>query len=285
MLGECPICGKGFDKKRGNITCSKTCSNAWRSKTMKGLLHKPFIDKTRICPICGSEFQAKRKEIATCSSKCGHLLQATKISGKNNSNYNNNLPIINCEHCNKPFRAHKSVGREIAKYCSKACSDLDKVKPKKILICMECGKTFSRNRWKVDETTKMYCSRECYIKNINLRSYKVDLMVEWCKEKGLVIEEEKSFPWLKNSKGYNLYIDLFIPSFNIGIEYDGRHHFKPTFQLDTTTMLDHRKYLDGLKNTLCENNGIKLFRFRYDEQFDKNYFFNKLDLDLFSPGE
>lgn len=278
MLKECPICNKNFEGRSNRITCSKCCGNIWRSKTMKGLQHGPFIDRTRICPICNSEFQAKRKERVACSSKCAHLLQSIKISGENNGNYNKDLSTVSCKYCNKPFRpCLTQIERRVGKYCSKACCDLDKIKPKEILVCMECDKTFDRNRWKVDETTKRYCSRECYSKNFNLRSYKIDLMIEWCKEKNLVVEEEKSFMWLKNLKGYNLYIDLFIPSNDIAIEYDGRHHFKSTFKGDTVMTLHHRKHLDELKDTLCKNNGIKLFRFRYDEQFDKEYFFNKLE--------
>jgi hypothetical protein len=171
----------------------------------------------------------------------------------------------------------RPTGGQVGKYCSKNCCDLDKIVSKSRVVCEECGITFEKDRWKVDFTTKMFCSRKCYAKNFNRRSPKVDLMVCWLKELGLKVEEEKSFPWLKNPNGYNLYLDVFVPDKLLAIEYDGRHHYKPTFEKDNSAIVLYRQTLDKLKDKLCSKYCITLIRFRYDEPFDKKHFLNKLE--------
>jgi len=283
MIKICPICKKEFNCRKEQILCGVVCAAIWRSETMKDIKHTKFHKKEIICPVCGECFIPKRKEQQTCSVKCGHKVQFLKISGENNGNYNENLIYKSCFYCGKQFRPDTTqLKRGTGKYCSKKCCDLAKIKPKMELKCLECGKIFKRDRWKVDFYTKMYCSRKCYTKNFNLRSYKVDLMIEWLDELDVRVEEEKTFTWLKGVNGYNLYLDLFIPKYSIAIEYDGKHHFKPTFKGDNNNTVSYRQELDNIKNTLCNEHDINLIRFSYDEDFNKEYFFRKLKL-WYSP--
>ena len=64
--------------------------------------------------------------------------------------------------------------------------------------------------------------------------------------KTLQVEESKHFPWL----GYRE-IDLYLPTLNLGIEYDGRQWHKNTER-------------DILKDDLCHKNGLTLLRIRED---------------------
>lgn len=284
MIKICPICKEEFSCRKEQVSCGIICAAKLRSKTMKGIKHVKFHKKEIICPVCGECFIPKRKEQQTCSIKCGHKLQAFKISGKGNGNYNENIVYRSCLYCGKQFRPGTTqLKRRTGKfYCSKKCCDLAKVKPKTELKCFECGRSFKRDRWKVDFYTKMYCSRKCYIKNVNLRSYKVDLMIEWLDELCVKVEEEKTFDWLKGANGYSLYLDLFIPKHSIAIEYDGEHHFKPRFKGDNINTLFYRQGLDTIKNTLCKEHNIDLIRFSYNEDFNKKHFFKKLKL-WYSP--
>lgn len=61
--------------------------------------------------------------------------------------------------------------------------------------------------------------------------------------------------WLRGDKGLPLEIDMFNPDF-FGLEYQGKHHFKPTgYTHDTLVQISAR---DALKVAQCEKKEIKL---------------------------
>lgn len=80
------------------------------------------------------------------------------------------------------------------------------------------------------------------------------------------VQVEKTWTWLKNDQtNKNLYIDFYIPKFNIAIEYDGEQHYK-MFTSFYKTKNDFQKALkrDELKNNLLKKNKIDLIRIPYD---------------------
>lgn len=275
MLKICPICKTEFNKRKEQITCSKRCAAIWRSKIMKGLKHKHFNKKLKNCPICKKLFVPKRKERKTCSVECGHKLQGMKVEGSNNGLYNENLPIHICKECGKKFRPITTqINRGFGKFCSVKCSNKNKIVEEVPYICEECGKI---KYAKPARALKMqYCSRSCYLKNCNKRSYKVDYMVSVLKNLGYKVEEEKSFCWLKTIRGHHLFLDLFLPDQSIAIEYDGQHHYKLSLGYDTWGDVKYRQKLDKLKDSLCESNGINMIRFKYDENLSQEYILYKL---------
>lgn len=68
-------------------------------------------------------------------------------------------------------------------------------------------------------------------------------------------EFQKRFPWLKNKK--QLSLDFYLPDFNIAIECQGEQHLKKERCFENRTF-DKQVYLDKIKNSLCENNGITI---------------------------
>lgn len=60
--------------------------------------------------------------------------------------------------------------------------------------------------------------------------------------------------------GSKIYLDFYIPSIKLAIEYDGQHHFKNKDQVK----LREQQIRDSAKNKWCKRNGIKMIR------FDKN---------------
>lgn len=133
-------------------------------------------------------------------------------------------------------------------------------------------------------------------------SYLGDLSIlvnEWVREAENALREMKGLPkigegWLNETllyniivsifkeKGYNvihhsfpsflgrLEIDIHIPSFNLGIEYQGIQHYEPIEFFGGQEGFENRIRSDKLKKELCELNGVELIYFSYDEQIDEN---------------
>lgn len=69
---------------------------------------------------------------------------------------------------------------------------------------------------------------------------------------------------LKDCKNKSkLRFDFYIPSRNLCIEFDGIQHFKPVSIFGGLDGFIDTKLRDGIKNTWCHINNIKLIRFNY----------------------
>ena len=79
-----------------------------------------------------------------------------------------------------------------------------------------------------------------------------DLLIEL----GLTFEKEKGFNWLRNQ--LPLYLDFFLPEFNLAIEADGEQHYISKRGGDAEF---HETLIrDKVKFTLCKENGISVLR-------------------------
>jgi len=82
---------------------------------------------------------------------------------------------------------------------------------------------------------------------------------------------EKTFEDLKDK--ILLRFDFYLPEYNLLIEYDGHHHFKPVrFNGISEEVAEenfkNQKIRDKMKNKYCKENNIKLLRIKYTD-FDK----------------
>ena len=74
-------------------------------------------------------------------------------------------------------------------------------------------------------------------------------------------------------------LDIFIPSLNVGVEYQGEQHFIPLSHLGGVAAYNKTKERDERKNLICKKNGIKLFYvvpkkfYKYNEMYSKNTYF------------
>lgn len=85
--------------------------------------------------------------------------------------------------------------------------------------------------------------------------------------------------WLKNENSkYNQEIDIFIPKYNIGIEYQGRHHFVDIY--NDENKFNKTKELDYYKFKLCKKIGVKLFYFTTDKRNVPKNYFSKIYTDI-----
>jgi len=73
-----------------------------------------------------------------------------------------------------------------------------------------------------------------------------------------------------------LELDVFIPSLNIGIEYQGIQHFEPIEHWGGKASLEQVMERDKRKKRLCKKNGIKLVFLYYNEELSRELVENKI---------
>ena len=69
--------------------------------------------------------------------------------------------------------------------------------------------------------------------------------------------------------------DIYIPLFNICIEFDGKQHYEINNNFGGENEFEKIKLRDNIKTQYCINNNMNLIRIRYDECVDEklsNYF-------------
>lgn len=85
--------------------------------------------------------------------------------------------------------------------------------------------------------------------------------------------KEQTFDWLINpSTGKHLYLDAYFPQHNIALEYNGPQHYMIDRRYTTTKeQLEHRQYLDQLKQNLLQEHGVKIIVIHYKDIVNDNY--------------
>lgn len=78
---------------------------------------------------------------------------------------------------------------------------------------------------------------------------------------------EKTFDWLKNTNGFNLYLDFYLPEYNVGIECQGLQHFEIIKYYGGEDKYKTIIENDKIKYDLCINNGINLLYFSNKKNF------------------
>jgi very-short-patch-repair endonuclease len=95
---------------------------------------------------------------------------------------------------------------------------------------------------------------------------------EFLIEKDINFIPEKRFKECKNKQ--QLPFDFYLPDYNLCIEYQGEHHYISISAWGGIEGLKQVKLRDNIKRKFCKNNNIKLLRFKYTEDLNKNL--NKL---------
>ena len=90
-------------------------------------------------------------------------------------------------------------------------------------------------------------------------------------ENNIKFEQEKTFDWLKYEN--NLFLDFYLPEYNVAIECQGEQHFQPVDFSGKNYELAKKQFLliqnrDKIKKTLCEKNGIKLLYYISNEDYN-----------------
>jgi len=64
---------------------------------------------------------------------------------------------------------------------------------------------------------------------------------------------------------FALPFDFYLPKYNMCIEYDGEQHYRPMGFARGKKGFERTKRNDQIKNGYCDEQGIQLFRIRFDE--------------------
>ena len=81
------------------------------------------------------------------------------------------------------------------------------------------------------------------------------------------VVREKRFPWLGLKS-----LDIYIPKYNIAIEYQGKQHFMPLDFFGGEKAYQETIKRDELKFKLCQINNIHLFYFSKEKNLPDKYF-------------
>lgn len=111
-----------------------------------------------------------------------------------------------------------------------------------------------------------YCS-EC----ANVRSFFENKLFEKIVEyyKDINIMKQYKANWLRYK--HKMSLDIFIPDYNIAIEYQGSQHFKPNKFYGGINQFNKQIIRDELKFQQCKDNGITLLYFSYFDKEPENY--------------
>jgi hypothetical protein len=122
-------------------------------------------------------------------------------------------------------------GKDI--FCNKECESEHR-KRRQIVKCDVCHTKFERRTYLLKIRKRKFCSKKC--EAIGMRNVRMHQTIQYRSygECAILHLLRKNFPAIhfepndrKQLYGYE--IDIWIPSMQTGIEYNGPHHFKPVY--------------------------------------------------------
>ena len=182
---------------------------------------------------------------------------------------NNHLRGQGCPNCNGHIKLNTEEFIKRSKEVHGDKYEYSKVEYKNNLtkvciICKEHGEFWQK-------PASHLSNHGCPICN-TVRNSKISQLVE-SKLKELKIEyiKEKTFKWLLYKR--NMYLDFYLPKYNIAIECQGLQHFEQIDYFGEHSLINIVDR-DKLKKQLCEEHNIVLLYFNYND--DINEFEQKL---------
>lgn len=82
------------------------------------------------------------------------------------------------------------------------------------------------------------------------------------KTHNIIFEQEKTFDWLKYKN--NLFLDFYLPDYNIAIECQGRQHFEADNYFGGEETFKNIVIRDFIKKDLCQKHNINLLYFSHE---------------------
>lgn len=191
------------------------------------------------CGTCGNTFLSSLSSLENGGGRCRKC--GYEYEKKNNTNRHRPIDII---------KIAKSLDINILNpedYIDSNTSNLN-------VVCKKCGDIFTTYLYRLKDGQK-FCKkcRNC----VSIGEEQVQLVLE---KNQILYEKEKWYPDCRDQKP--LPFDFYLPKYNTLIEFDGQHHFEPTFGEEN---LKSTQKHDKIKNNYCEENNIKLIRIPYWE--------------------
>jgi hypothetical protein len=104
----------------------------------------------------------------------------------------------------------------------------------------------------------------------------------WISETALFKLVQNIYPDNEVKKHYRpkwlggLEIDIYLPEFLLGIEYQGQQHYRPLKHWGGEESFNKLVERDKGKKALCKKEGVRLIEFKYDEPLEVEYLKQKL---------
>lgn len=100
------------------------------------------------------------------------------------------------------------------------------------------------------------------------KSSKMEMRVrKFLENKKIKFEQQKTFEWLRYKS--NLYLDFYLPDYNIAIECQGKQHFIPVTYFGGESNFEETCKRDETKKMLCKEHNIKVL-YLMDKDFISN---------------
>lgn len=172
-----------------------------------------------------------------------------------------------CVICEATYETHSPVQQTCSESCGRKLFGLRvrgannpwaRANPVLTHTCRACGRVFTQRRGAVNG--HVYCSLAC-AQRMSRHSYVQQVLADALAAAGLIVEQEKTWPWLWNEAGNrHLRVDIYLPSLAVAIEYDGRHHRDPAAFGGGSERLRQVIARDARKARLLTEHGIRLIR-------------------------
>lgn len=257
---KCPVCCCTFKCSRLLLQRAlhakryKFCSSICAGK------HRAIERLITNCVICNKEIVYKLNDKRKyCSTRCSAIDNNQKRSERARSI--NTFTCINCK--KESYAAPGNISKR--KFCSKKCafnykSTLDAVDEQNLtpiripklgnICCAGCGATF-----KAKTRKSKFCSGTCRnkINNQNIKGSRSK--AEKMLEKAITDKYPELFVLYNDRKTLSgLELDVFIPSINLAIEWNGVFHYNSV----KGSLLEQYQTKDKIKLNLCKDKGIEL---------------------------
>ncbi len=131
-------------------------------------------------------------------------------------------------------------------------------------ICKNGNEFTTTLRMLVDNNKNVWCN--CKLCNPKRISKAEDIITDYLNANNISYIPEKTFNDCKSDKNRLLRFDFYLPDYNMCIEYDGKHHFKPINYFGGEAVQQRTIINDNVKNKYCKEKNINIIRIPYTEK-------------------
>ena len=254
----CIICkkhGEFWQSPDSHLRGREGCKECYKEKKNKSRLKTKDVFVKESIKIHGNkydyskvEYLGDKNKVCIICPKHGEFWQTP----------NNHLKGKGCPDCygNRKLTKEKFIEEAKKIHCDKY--DYSKVEYKNVdikvcIICPKHGEFWQTPSHHISGRGCTKCKMSLYEKTVKKTLDK--LHIDYKFEVG-----NKTLKWIKN-----LRLDFFIPILNIAIEVQGEQHYKPVNMFGGYESFEKTIKRDKLKKSICEENGVKLYYIKYDD--------------------
>lgn len=254
VIITCPIHGD-FEQTPNKHLRGQGCQKCYRERQKFIPLSntQEFIEKAK--QVHGDKYDYSKVEYKTAKTK---VIIICKEHGEFEQTPDNHLHGKGCPKCVKNYKLTQEEFIKRAKEIHNDFYDYSQVKYNNIqekvtIICPKHGKFEQR-----PVVHLLGCG--CPKCSLHSQTILYNKLVKRYSNLDILFEVgNKTVPWLKRQR-----FDIYIPSLNIAVEYNGHQHYMPIKYFGDE--LAHQKTLekDDLKRQKCKNNDCLLLKLKYD---------------------